>query len=490
MTLEKPDYLHGRDREWATLSAFATDPAMGARLALVYGRRRQGKTMLLEALARAGGGFVFTGLPLTARQNLVRLSRAYAAFTGEVATAFADWEQAVDALMRLGERSDQPCLVVLDEFQYLMDGEPALPGFIQLALEPLGRAQTRSRTRLVLCGSALHVMRGLLGGSAPLRGRASREVMIRPFGFRDSADFWDLSADPQLAFQTHALLGGTPAYRGMAGAAPSSVQDFGRWVAEAPLADTSALFREGAVILHEDPELSDVGLYYAVLGAIARGSCRRGEIAAALGRSDQSLAHPLTVLEHTQLIERVDDAFRQRRPVYRITEPVIRLHQLLIAPHEPELVGGAAQQVWEENADTVTSKIYGPHFEEIARQWALWHASPETLGARASAVLSATLACRLHQQGHELDVVAIRRQPYDRDAVLAIGEVKSTAKPVGDGDLERLDHLRELIPADRYEEPPRLLLFARHGFTRELRQSAASRRDVELVDAERLYTGG
>lgn len=485
----KPDDLHDRDREWAALTDFATDPAMGARLALVYGRRRQGKTMLLEALARACGGFVFTGLPLSARQNLVRFSRAYAAFTGDVATAFQDWEQAVEAIMRLGERSGGPRLVVLDEFQYLMGGEPALPGLIQLALEPLGRAQTSSRTRLVLCGSALHVMRGLLGGSAPLRGRASREVMIRPFGFRDSAAFWGLDHNPHLAFQTHSLLGGTPAYRGMAGSAPESVDDFGAWVAHAPLADTSALFREGAVILHEDPELSDVGLYYAVLGAIARGSYRRGEIAAALGRSDQSLAHPLTVLEHTQLIERVDDAFRQRRAVYRITEPMIRLHQLLIGPNEPELVGGAPLQVWEENADTVTAKIYGPHFEELARQWTRWHASPATLGARASAVLSATVACRVHQQGHELDVVAIRRQPFDANVVLAIGEVKSTVKPVGDGDLDRLDHLRELVPPDRYEEPPRLLIFSRHGFTRELQRSAAARRDVELVDLGRLYTG-
>jgi uncharacterized protein len=132
--------------------------------------------------------------------------------------------------------------------------------------------------------------------------------------------------------------------------------------------------------------LGSLGLYYSVLAAIAQGSCRRSEIAGVLGRAENALAHPLAVLEQTQLIERVDDAFRRRRPVYRIAEPVLRLHQLIIAPNEPDLVGGAGSRVWQDSADTVRAKIYGPHFEELARQWCLWHADQDTLGDRPSVV--------------------------------------------------------------------------------------------------------
>lgn len=62
-------------------------------------------------------------------------------------------------------------------------------------------------------------------------------------------------------------------------------------------------------------------------------------------------------------------------------------------------------------------------------------------------------------------------------------------KPVGDGELVRLEHLRDLIGVAGTSDSIRLLLFSRSGFTRELRAVAAGRRDVELVDLERMYHG-
>jgi uncharacterized protein len=73
--------------------------------------------------------------------------------------------------------------------------------------------------------------------------------------------------------------------------------------------------------------------------------------------------------------------------------------------------------------------------------------------------------------------------------VLAIGEAKASVKPVDVAELARLDHLRQLLPADRVAGPPRLLLFARAGFSARLRRAAAARSDVELVDLDRLYQG-
>ncbi|HEY8472551.1 MAG TPA: ATP-binding protein [Natronosporangium sp.] len=487
--LPKPAILHDRAQEWAALSRFATDDRPGATLGIVYGRRRQGKTLLLDLLARQTGGFVFTALPQSSKQNLDRLSRAVAAFTDSADLVFREWEAAVDALLRVGERGDRPALIFIDEFSYLVYAEPALPSFLQIALGPTSRAATRSKARLVLCGSALSTMRGLLAGPAPLRGRAVLEMMVHPFRFRDAAAFWGLADQPDVAFRVHALVGGTPAYREMAPWLPTSDRDFDDWVVAGPLGPASALFREGAVLLQEQPELTDTRLYYAVLSAVVRGYTRRSEIATALGRSDQSLSHPLAVLESTQLIERVEDPLRKRRPYYRIAEPMLRTHHLLVGPHEADLVGGAGRRVWQECADLVASRIYGPHLEELARQWCHWYADPATLGGRASTVRPATIACPTHRRSHELDVVVVERRPYESDVVRAIGEVKSTTGKVDGDQLARLEHLRELLPADRLAGPPRLLLFSRGGFTKPLQRTAASRDDVELVDMRRLYHG-
>jgi uncharacterized protein len=459
-------------------------------MGLVYGRRRQGKTLLLEALTQAFGGFMFTSLQQSDAQNLSDISAACARYADTARATFSHWRDAIDALFQLGERSGDPLPVVIDEFPYLVQSAPALPSVIQAALSPMGRARQRSRARLILCGSPVTTMQALLSASAPLRGRAFLEMFVRPFSYREAADFWGVAEDPELAFRLHALVGGTPAYREMSGGPPERLAEFDRWVARRLLAPTGAMFMEGDVLLHGHADGADPTLYYAVLAAIVRGACRRSEIAGVLGRTDAGLTHPLTMLERTQLIERAEDALRQRRPVYRITEPIIRLSQLVIRPNEARLIGGAARQVWSEAAATVTSLIEGPHLEELARTWCQLHAEPETLGGRASRVQSTVIACPSHREGHQLDLVATEVRPYVGDRIIAVGEVKATRKLVNLGELHRLEHLRALLPATKVDAPPRLLLFSRSGFAADLTAEAGRRCDVHLIDLARLYGGG
>ena len=114
----KPEPLFDRDLEWAELSEFAASDERGAALGLVYGRRRQGKTLLLELLALETSGFMFGATQQSEAQNLADLGSAYAAYRGlRQPVAFAGYREAFDELLRLGE--DRPTAVVIDEFPYL-----------------------------------------------------------------------------------------------------------------------------------------------------------------------------------------------------------------------------------------------------------------------------------------------------------------------------------------------------------------------------------
>jgi hypothetical protein len=137
----------------------------------------------------------------------------------------------------------------------------------------------------------------------------------------------------------------------------------------------------------------------------------------------------------------------------------------------------------------VASKIYGPHFEDLARRWCFEHASEDTLGGSASRVRPTQLGCPEHRRGHELDVVVTEHVSFGTDRIIAIGEAKSTSDPVGLGHLERLEHVRTLLPAALTEQSPRLLLFSRSGFNADLLRVVESRSDVELIDLHRLYRG-
>jgi AAA+ ATPase superfamily predicted ATPase len=161
---------------------------------------------------------------------------------------FGGYREALDELLCLDE--ERPVTVIIDEFPYLVAATPSLPSYLQQALSPAGHARQHTRTRLILCGSALPTMSQLLGGGAPLRGRARLELVVRPFGYRDATAFWDAAHDPELAFRLHTLVGGTPAYQNMSGGTgPRSLAELDRWVQRRLLNPASAMFREGGLLL-------------------------------------------------------------------------------------------------------------------------------------------------------------------------------------------------------------------------------------------------
>ncbi|HEU0087978.1 MAG TPA: hypothetical protein VFQ77_10055 [Pseudonocardiaceae bacterium] len=151
--MRKPSELHARDREWEALVDFVADPSVGATLGLVYGRRRQGKTLMLELLAEATGGFMFTAREQPQRQNLQELSAAYARYAGlPPSLAFDNWPDAIDALLGLGRAAPEAVPVIIDEFPNLVAQAPALPSVLQTALSPRSDAARHWRTALRLTG--------------------------------------------------------------------------------------------------------------------------------------------------------------------------------------------------------------------------------------------------------------------------------------------------------------------------------------------------
>jgi uncharacterized protein len=480
--VEKPSWLHSRNREWARLAEFADSDRLGAGLAIVYGRRRQGKTALLEALGAAVDGFYWQAIEQSAAQNLESFSLAWSAWLGESSgRIFGSWAEAINAMF--SGPPERSAVVLLDEFGYLLTAAPEVASLIQAKLTPT--ATRAGRTRLVLCGSAFSQLRDLLSGTAPLRGRATLELVVGPFDYRVSADYWELSDNIDAAFRVHAVVGGTPGYRVLAGGTPNR-GNVDRWMADRILDPASPLFREGRILVAEEPSFSDRAMYWGVLGAIAEGKRHRQEIAVALGRPEPSVGFPLRVLVDGGWVEQVADPFHSVRSTYRLTEPIVRFHRLVIEPEEGRLRRGQAEAVVQDTRAIVARQIYGPHLEWIAAEWAMSFADTSTLGGRPRSVTSGTL--RFGGESHQVDLVAKQPGPTGRDLVHAIGEVKAGSTRVGREELDRLDAIADRLGNHRGPDLKRLIV-ARSGFTAELERIASGRGDVELVDLRRLYEG-
>lgn len=487
--MDKPSHLFDRDHEWRSLSRFVANDVAQATMGVVYGRRRQGKTFLLDAVCQAYGGFYFAATEGTEADSLARLGAELAAHLGlPSAIGLTDWYQAIDWLLSLGKQ--RPAPVVLDEFPYLVQATPSLPSIIQRAFAPNRPERMSSRSRLLLCGSAMSFMGRLLTGSAPLRGRSGLEMVVPTFDYRLAAQFWRID-HPRLALLTHAVVGGTPAYRTefVSGDTPTGLDDFGPWVVRNVLDRDSPLFREARHLLAEEPSMRDVGLYHSVLGAIAAGNNGRGGIASFTGRKTSDLAHPLTVLEDAGLVHREDDVFRTNRTAYTIAEPLVTFYHAVMRPEWSRLDRhGQADGVWSDASDRFLGQVVGPHFEAICRDWAGFHAPAGTFGGQVSRVGRGVVNDPSRRRSHEVDVVVLGSANGARRPLLAIGEAK-WGERVGTGHLDRLRRIREILRGrtDLDASAARLALFSGLGFTDDVRRLAATDPAIILVDLDHLY---
>lgn len=303
-----------------------------------------------------------------AGESLRQFGAALAAHVGSpVAFTFDTWDDAISYLFAQGTGpGDEPILTVIDEFPYLTRMASEIPSVIQREHD---RYQTEpNRLRLLLCGSAMAVMGGLLAGNAPLRGRAGLELVIQPFGYRDAARFWGVEGEPSLAARLHAVVGGTPAYRSqfLADDTPTGAEDFTDWICRTVLSPVSPMFREARYLLAEEMATRDPALYHSVLAAVAEGNTTRGGIAGYIGRKAVDIAHPLNVLEGCRLLVRENDLFRSGRSQFRLVEPLVAFYEAIMRPSWARLEAGHAEAVWRESASRFASRIVGPHFEAIA----------------------------------------------------------------------------------------------------------------------------
>lgn len=427
----------------------------GASMALVWGRKRVGKTALIGEFARHRRTVIHTGRGAGLADELATLAQKIPAdldLGGRrlAVLPFANWADVLNTLAAAAER--EPLLLVLDEFPELRASDPRIETTLRAVWDEV---RGHTKLRILLCGSAVRTMRAVAEERSALHGRFDLRLSVHPFRPHEAALMLP-SLTPADRALVWGICGGVPLYLSWWDQA-ASAEDNIRTLACTP----GALLRtEGELVLATEGTTG--GLTKQVLAAIAAGKNRHAEIMDAV-RSERRVSQVLGDLEELRLIERVvpvteDPRVRTGRTTYRVADNYLAFWLGVLERYAGEIDRGLGRSIAKVVYRHLDDHM-GPRYEEALRGHLRRLAAAGQFGDEVSAV--GPFWTRGRDQV-EIDAVVLAGMPQ---TAVAVAECKWAARVDGRalraklveraGSLPRVDpELRYLVCARESVDHP------------------------------------
>lgn len=452
----------GRERELTSLDKLYASGKF--EFVVIYGRRRVGKTALINKFISDKKAIYIMGVESNAKQNLENFSKNIMEFgTGIRAdTAFASFQAALEYVFQMAEK--ERLVFVIDEYPYVARASRSLASTLQLLID---RYKDSSKMMLILCGSSMSYMEDhVLAYKAPLYGRRTAQMKILPFDFADTCRYFQKFSDEDKAM-IYGMVGGTPQYLLQMNDRLSVEEN----IKNTFLNPTSVLFEEPENLLKQ--EVREPALYNAIITAMATGASRMAEISTKVSENTSVCSTYLKNLMMLGLVRKETPYGEKtsRKTIYAIEDNLFRFWYRFV-PENSSVIGRGAADLAYKRIEPFLPDYMGKVFEDICQQylWKLLLDGESPVEFRKLGRWWGTDPATRSQT--EIDIMG----EQDKDTAL-FGECKWTKEKVDVGVLEtlvmrsRIFHYRNV----------HLYLFARSGFTKGCMEDAAKLGNVTLV---------
>lgn len=350
----------GREKELSELNDLYIQDKF--QLFVLYGRRRVGKTTLLNEFCKDKDTIFYSAEQSNNKLNLEKFSEHVFNFYGEEnLEPFSSWSNALSYIDE--KQKDKRLILVIDEFPYLVKKNRALLSEFQHLID---HKLKNGKLFIVLCGSYMGFMeKEVLGSKSPLFGRRTGQLHMKPFSYQTGMKFLEGFSNEE-KLKLYGAFGGTPLYLQQV----QKGKSFEENIKAAFLRVTAYLYEEPLLLLRQ--EVQEPGVYSAIIEAIASGYTKSNEISTKIGEdSAKCLKYIKTLCELGILYKETPFGEKEssRKTIYGISDYMFRFWYRYVFSNRTLVETGAQQAVWEKRIKPNYSSYMGLVFENICSDY-------------------------------------------------------------------------------------------------------------------------
>lgn len=453
----------GRERELADLNRRYESGQF--EFAVIYGRRRVGKTTLINEFIKDKECILYSATETNSKQNLAELSRSIYAISEDYnssESSFANFQAAFETVFKIAD--NRRIIFVIDEYPYLAGCSKGISSVLQLLID---RYHESSKLFIILCGSSMSFMENqVMGYKSPLYGRRTCQYKIHPFEFDEAKRYYSKFKGEDIA-TIYGITGGIPLYMSLMNDRLSVEQN----IKNNFLTPNAYLYEEPTNLIKQ--ECRDASQYNSIISAIANGASRLSEICTKTDLDTSLATSYINKLIGLGIVKKElpFGATNSRKAIYVLEDSMFIFWYKFVQNNTSVINRGFADIVYKKIEPQITG-FMGAVFEEICKQY-MWQLLIQERVPIEFTDLGRWWGTDSRTRSQtEIDIIG----KSDTDDYL-FGECKWTNEKVDLAVLETLISRSELFNCKNKH----FYLFAKNGFTKGCIEMANAMGNVTLI---------